>query len=79
MISKEQKKALAITAIIGLGLFIVLCLWLAISPGFTGRVLDVDGNPIANVYVVYGYRGNYVHAQVDRPGTIIQTDRNGYF
>ena len=79
MISKEQKKALAITAIIGLGLFVVLCLWCGISPGFTGRVLDVDGNPIANVYVIYGYRGNYVEGQVDRPGTLIQTDRNGYF
>ena len=81
MKSKKSKRTLSI--IVCFAILLIMCLCVCISPGKRGRVLDANGTPIANAYVIYGYSGTECHI-VDadvyyRPGTVIQTDENGYF
>lgn len=80
---KSKKSKIILSVILCFVILVILCLCVCISPGKRGRVLDANGTSIANAYVIYGYSGTECHI-VDadvyhRPGTVIQTDENGYF
>ena len=80
MVPKELKLSLLLTLLLFVVFSLVLFGVRNTSSGQVGRVLDEQGQPVAGAYVIYGYNGqHFIHGEVDRPGTIIQTDRNGFF
>jgi hypothetical protein len=83
-ISKEIKISLTLTAIVLFIIVIAMYLWSCISPAKKIRVTDVNNSPIANAYIIYLYTGTVSRGPAGsddyhQPGSIAQTNKDGYF
>ena len=80
---KSEKRKISPLILLPLFFPIVSLSGCCVVSGTEKRIVDANGNGIENVWIIYGYRG-YKFTPGDsisyyRPGTIVQTDKNGFF